>query len=80
MAERTGEATVDADNLKLWVIDEGFEGFEDAEETRRAYEAVVKVNVGNDEMYMDEPWGFQRVQESHEDVMNGIIYDVISHD
>lgn len=71
---------VDADNLKLWVIDEGFEGFEDVEETRQAYEAVVKENTGNVEMYMDDPWGFQRVRESHEDVMKEIIFDVISHD
>ena len=74
---------VDADNLMLWVIDKDFEEFEeiqDSEGARQAYEAVIGENVGNDEMYMDDPWAFQRVQEGHEDLMKGIINDVISHD
>lgn len=71
---------VDAGNLKLWVIDEGFEGFEEVEEARQAYETVVQENVGNDEMYLDDPWVFQRVQHDHEDLLEGIINDVISHD
>ena len=71
---------VDTDLLRLWLIDENFEGFEGKEETRKAYEEVVETNVGNTEMYVDDPWIFRRAEDIHGDFLEECFSDVISHD
>lgn len=74
------EEKLDSDNLNLWPIDAYFEGFENVEETRRAYEKVVKKNAANSEMYFDDPWLFRRVDENHIHLLEGFVSDVISSD
>jgi hypothetical protein len=71
---------VDSDHLNLWLVELDFEGFEDVDQTRQAFENVLEKHAGNSEMYEDDPLVFRRGEESQQSFLGGFILDIISHD
>lgn len=53
------------DVIELSLVDGEDEVFKDVEETRRAYERVLKKNLDNEDLFSDEVIRMQRVQEQH---------------
>ena len=68
----------DPGKLFLWVVNEGYDGFDDVDETRKAYERVIKKNVDDPELYAEEPWIFWRVQADDRSNFIAIMDDVVN--
>ena len=67
----------DPDKFFLWMV-ESYDGFDDVDETRKAYERVIKKNVDDPELYAEDPWVFWRVQAEDRPNFIAIMDDVVT--
>lgn len=68
----------DEDTLILTMLDDDL--FDGVEETRRAYERVIKRNAGNEALYSEEVLRLLRVQPAHLALFRQIAGDVLETD
>lgn len=68
----------DENSLDLYMI--GDKLFKDVEETRRAYERVIKKNVKNDDLYSGQPIHLVRVKPEHLSFFDDLASEVVSFD
>lgn len=66
----------DENTLSLYMVEDRL--FEDVEETRRAYERVIKKNARNADLYSDEPARLVRVMPEHLDFFQKLAREVIA--
>ena len=71
-------ARPDEDTLDLYWIKDTL--FKDVEETRRAYERVIKKNVKNEDLYSEEPLHLLRVKPEHLSFFDDLASEVVSFD
>ncbi len=71
--DRPDEKTLDL----YWIKDTLFE---DVEETRRAYERVIKKNAKNEDLYSEEPLHLVRVKPEHLSFFDDLAKEVVSFD
>ncbi len=69
----------DPDKFFLWWVDESYDGFDDIDETRKAYERVIKKNVDDTELYAEDPWVYWRVQAEDRPNFIAIMDDAVSY-
>jgi hypothetical protein len=68
----------DENTLDLYFIEDKL--FKDVEETRRAYERVIKKNVKNEDLYSEKPIHLVRVKPEHLSFFNDLASEVVSFD
>jgi hypothetical protein len=68
----------DESTLHLYMIEDKL--FKDVEETRRAYERVIRKNVKNEALYSDEPLRFIRVKPEHLSFFDDLASEVVAFD
>jgi len=68
-----------ADQMTLRMVDHEFDGFDDVDQTRRAFESVIRRNVDNPELYVsddeDLPGAYYRVQVDDVDMLQDVTTD-----
>ncbi len=67
----------DENTLELTMLDDDL--FDDVEETRRAYERVIKKNVRNEDLYDEDPMRFFRVKPEHLDFFEDLAREVTNN-
>lgn len=70
----------DENAINLYMVNGEAEFFKGVEETRRAYERVIKKNVKNADLYSDEPMRLLRVKPEHREFVGDLASEVISFD
>jgi hypothetical protein len=68
----------DANSLDLYMV--GGDLFKGVEETRRAFERVIKKNARNPDLYDDEPLRLVRVQPEHLKFFEDLAGEIIEYD
>ena len=68
----------DADTLHLYMVDGDDDVFKKAEETRRAYERVLKKNVRNEEIYADDPIRLTRLSSEQFEFFSSLADEAIA--
>ena len=68
----------DENTLDLTMLDDNL--FDGVEETRRAYERVIKKNARNQKLYVDESIRLTRVQPGHLDFFEDLAGEVIEYE
>ena len=66
------------DVVDLYMVNSEFAAFKEVDETRRAYERVIKKNVKNDKMYSDEAIRLTRVKPEHLGFFEDLSGEIIS--
>lgn len=66
--------------LELYWVDSDSELFKGVEESRRAYERVLRKNLKNEDLYSDEPLRMVRVKPEHLPFFNDLASEIVSFD
>ena len=68
----------DENTLDLTMLDDDL--FDGVEETRRAYERVIKKNAKNEKLYLDESIRLNRVKSEHLEFFEDLAGEVIEYE
>lgn len=71
---------MDEHGLKLYWVDSDNEVFKGVEQTRRAYERVLRKNVKNEDLYSEVPLQMVRVKPEHLPFFKDLASEVVSFD
>lgn len=67
----------DANTMELYMVDGEEDVFQGVAKTRRAYERVLKRNIGNDDIFDSEPIRLIRVKPEHLEFVDKLAHEVI---